>query len=391
MSPLAIIPGEILSAFRTRFHSDTDPAMYRAPGRVNLIGEHTDYNLGFVFPIALEMACHIAIGPARHGKLRMYAHDVGEDFEIDVEDIPQGKRTGSWSDYTVGVAQQLSRARFALAASDLYIASEVPVGSGLSSSAALEVASAFALLGAQQMSPLEIAKLCQRAEIEFVGVPCGIMDQYASVFGRENAAIQLDCRSLEHQYVPLPPTAGIIAVNSMVKHELGTSAYRERVNECQQAVTAIKAADKTVESLRDVPLSFFEEIQDSIPAVPRRRARHVISENQRVLDFGAAARAGDLREMGRLFVASHRSMQYDYEISCEEIDFLVDTAIKLPGVYGSRMTGGGFGGCTVNLVAPDAVNAFRERLGQSYKDRYHKAPAFYDCKPASGAGPIHRA
>ncbi|MBV9156392.1 MAG: galactokinase [Acidobacteriaceae bacterium] len=383
---MAIVPDEILSAFQNRFHSDRQPDIYRAPGRVNLIGEHTDYNLGFVFPIALDMACHIAIAPADHGKLRMYAHDLGEDFEIAVADISTAKPTSTWSDYTIGVAQQLSSRGFTLASSDLYIASDVPAGSGLSSSAALEVASAFSLLGSGKLEPLEIAKLGQRAEIEFVGVPCGIMDQYASVFGREGAAIQLDCRSLKHEYVPLPGTASIIAVNSMVKHELGTSAYRERVNECQQAVNAIKAADKAVESLRDVSLTFFEQIQDSIPAVPRRRARHVISENQRVLDFAAAAKAADLPEMGRLFVASHRSMQYDYEISCEEIDFLVDTAIKLPGVYGSRMTGGGFGGCTVNLVSPDAVDAFHKSLGHAYEKRFGKRAAFYDCKAAPGAG-----
>ena len=383
---MAVVPDEIVKSFRNRFRSEARPEIYRAPGRVNLIGEHTDYNLGFVFPIALEMACHVAIAPADHGKLRLYAEDLGEDFELEVDSIAAARPTGTWSDYTVGVAQQLSKAGFQITPSDVYVASEVPVGSGLSSSAALEIASAFALLGSQQMPSLEIAKLGQRAEIEFVGVPCGIMDQYASVFGREGAAIQIDCRSLEHEYVSIPESVKIVAVNSMVKHELGTSAYRERVNECQQAVAAIKAADKTVESLRDVSLAFFEEIQDSIPPVPRRRARHVISEDQRVLDLAGAARTGDLSEMGRLFVASHRSMQYDYEISCEEIDFLVDTAIKLPGVYGSRMTGGGFGGCTVNLLAPEGVEAFRSSLGRDYEKRYGKRAAFYDCKPAHGAG-----
>ncbi|MGA8027011.1 MAG: galactokinase [Bryobacteraceae bacterium] len=383
---MAIVSGEIVDAFRDHFQSDSTPALYRAPGRVNLIGEHTDYNLGFVFPIALDMACYIAIAPANHRKLRMYARDLGESFEIDVEDVPKAKPAGTWSDYIVGVAQQLSRAGFIMHAGDLYVASEVPVGSGLSSSAALEIASAFSLLDSQEMGPLEIAKLGQRAEIEFVGVPCGIMDQYASVFGREGAAIQIDCRSLSHEYVPLPPDLAIIAVNSMVKHDLGTSAYRERVKECQEAVAAIQTVDKAVQSLRDVSLSFFEEIQNIIPAIPRKRARHVISDSQRVLDLGVAARARDLREMGRLFVASHRSMQYDYEISCEEIDFLVDTAIKIPGVYGSRMTGGGFGGCTVNLVEPNRAEKFRERLSEAYQQRYNKAPAFYDCKPAAGAG-----
>jgi galactokinase len=214
------------------------------------------------------------------------------------------------------------------------------------------------------------------------------MDQYASVFGKKHAAIQIDCRSLQHEYATLPSDVRIFAVNSLVKHELGSSAYRERVAECQAAVSAIQRIHPEVKSLRDVSLAVFERIQDSIPPVPRKRARHVISDSQRVLDLAAAARALDLREMGRLFVASHRSMQYDYEITCEEIDFLVDQAIEIPGVYGSRMTGGGFGGCTVNLVAPEAVANFEIQLTAAYQQRFNIKPAFYDCEPADGAGRI---
>jgi galactokinase len=271
---------------------------------------------------------------------------------------------------------------------NLWIKSTVPAGSGLSSSAALEIATAVALLDSKPMDRLEIALLGQRAEAGFVGMPCGIMDQYASVFGHAGAAIQIDCRSLKHEYVPLPRELCIVAVNSMVKHELGTSAYRERVAECQAAVAAIRETDASVQSLRDVSLEFFERIQTTIPDVPRRRARHVIFETQRVLELAAAARAHDLREMGRLFVASHRSMQHDYEITCEEIDFLVDTATNLPGVYGARMTGGGFGGCTVNLIEPQAESAFREALTHAYRERYNITPVFYDCKPAEGAGRV---
>ncbi len=266
------------------------------------------------------------------------------------------------------------------------VASDVPSGSGLSSSAAFEISVAFALLGSREMPPLDIALLGQRAESQFVGVPTGIMDQYASVFGRKGAAIQIDCRSLQHEYVPVPQNVTILAVNSMVKHELGASAYRERVSECQAAVAAIQTVLPKVQSLRDVSLETFESVQESVPPVPRRRARHVISENQRVLDFAAAARARDLPRMGRLFLASHRSMQHDYEVSCEEIDFLVDTAIQLPGVYGARMTGGGFGGCTVNLVNPADASSFRERLRSAYEFRFHKTPAFYECRASDGAG-----
>jgi galactokinase len=211
------------------------------------------------------------------------------------------------------------------------------------------------------------------------------MDQYAAVFGKEGAAIQIDCRSLEHEYVPVPQNVSIIAVNSMVKHELGSSAYRDRVEECRAAVTAMQAVDSSIKSLRDASPEFFVEVQENIPAIPRQRARHVVYETRRVVDFAAAARAQDLNEMGKLFVASHRSMQYDYEISCEEIDFLVDTAIKIPGVYGARMTGGGFGGCTVNLVAPESVAEFASQLSFAYEAQYGKRPVFYDCKPAAGA------
>ncbi len=388
-SVLSFTPHEkTVKAFRERFASDAQPELYRAPGRVNLIGEHTDYNLGYVFPIALEMACYAAIAPSNSGNLRVYSSNFEDDLVIPVAGIANAQPRGDWTDYVVGVARELVRENVTVGGADMFIQSEVPVGSGLSSSAALEVSTAVALLGSQHLKQLEIALLAQRAESQFAGMPCGIMDQYASVFGKEGAAMQIDCRSLEHEYVPLPDDVAIVAVNSMVKHELGSSAYRERVAECKAALEAIQAIDDEVKSLRDVSPEFFVKVQENIPALPRQRARHVVYETDRVVQFAAAARSRDLQQMGKLFVASHRSMQYDYEISCEEIDFLVDAAIKLPGVYGARMTGGGFGGCTVNLVDPSQVAAFASALAGAYEDRYGKRPAFYDCKPAAGAGRI---
>ena len=379
---MALLPREVLA----HFGGSAEPAIYRAPGRVNLIGEHTDYNLGFVLPIALDMACYTAIAPANHACLRIYSRDMDREFCIGVAELAAAKPRGEWSDYVLGVARELAASGFPIEPCNLYIASDVPAGAGLSSSAALEIATAVALLGKRRMERVEIARLGQRAESQFVGMPCGIMDQYAAVFGHSGAALKIDCRSLEHEYVELPDNVRIIAVNSLVKHELGTSAYRQRVAECREAVAAIRESDPHVESLRDVTLERFEAIEETVPEVARRRARHVISETQRVVDFSAAARRGDLAEMGMLFVASHRSMQHDYEISCEEIDFLVDTAIEIPGVYGARMTGGGFGGCTVNLVAPTAADAFKQRLEIAYRERYGKTPAFYECRPAAGAG-----
>ncbi len=383
---MAIVPGEIVKAFAEQFGSAAAPEVYRAPGRVNLIGEHTDYNLGFVLPIALEMACHIAVAPAKHGKLRVYSRDVASEFSLPVEEIGGAQPLGVWSDYVLGVAQQLSRIGLFIEPCDLCVASEVPAGSGLSSSAAIEIATAFALLGSRELDPLQIALLGQRAEREFVGVPSGIMDQYASVFGRKGQAIQIDCRSLEREYVSLPDNLRILAVNSLVKHELGSSAYRQRVLECREAVEAIQKSHPEVQTLRDVTPEIFEKVEKNIPDIPRRRARHVISDSQRVHHLGAAARAGDLVAMGKLFWASHRSMKEDYEITCEEIDFLVDAAMQIPGVYGARMTGGGFGGCTVNLVSPEAVPRFQSELAAAYEQRYSIHPAFYDCEPASGAG-----
>ena len=382
---MALVPAQIVSKFRTHFQTGAEPLLYRAPGRVNLIGEHTDYNLGFVLPMALEMSCYLAIGPSPDNHLHIYSEDLGSEFSIEVGALKDAEPSRLWHDYVVGVARELFTAGFEVEPANLLIRSEVPAGSGLSSSAALEISSAVALLGKQELEPIEIALLGQRAESSFVGMPCGIMDQYASVFGRKHSAIQIDCRSLEHTYVSLPEDVRVIAVNSMVKHELGSSAYRERVAECRQAVAALAEIDSSIKSLRDAPLDFFTRVQESVPPLPRQRARHVISDTQRVVDFAVAAKCHDLEGMGNLFVASHRSMQYDYEISCEEIDFLVDAALRIPGVYGARMTGGGFGGCTVNLVAPGAVESFRDRLASDYRARYQMTPVFYDCEPASGA------
>ncbi len=384
---MAVIPAQIVDNFQAAFRTNTRPAIYRAPGRVNLIGEHTDYNLGYVLPVALEMSCYAAVAPNGRPELRIFSQDFNSQFAIDLDKIAGAIPQQRWHDYVVGVAKELVKLDIALEGLDLLIQSEVPSGSGLSSSASLEMSCACAMLGKRPIDRLELALLGQRAESLFVGVPTGIMDQYASVFGKEDAAIQIDCRSLQHEYVSLPKGVSVLAVNSMVKHELGSSAYRERVKECRAAVEALQLTDPSVQSLRDATFDFFTRVQETVPPVPRQRARHVITENERVVEFAEAARAGDLEKMGQLFVASHRSMQYDYEITCEEIDFLVDSAIKIPGVYGARMTGGGFGGCTVNLVRAGSEEEFTTQLSELYQAKYDIAARFYDCKPANGAGP----
>ena len=378
----------VIDAFRARFGGQHDIRVYRAPGRVNLIGEHTDYNLGFVLPTALHLACFVAAAPSGDGRVRVFSENESGGADWTLAEVREMAPQHCWTDYVVGVAQELMRAGFDLEPSNLLIRSTVALGSGLSSSAALEVSTALALLAGRPLDKLALAQLCRRAEGGFVGMPCGIMDQYIAVFGREGAAIRIDCRSLEHAAVALPEPVEILAVNSMVKHALASSAYKERTEECAAAVARIRECHPAVESLRDVTLEMLAGMEPSLPGTIERRARHVVTENARVEEFMAACAAGDLRRMGELFVASHRSLRYDYEVSAPELDFLVETALSLDGVYGARMTGGGFGGCTVNLVRPDAAPAFREQMARAYVQRFGVTPRIYPCRPSAGAGEV---
>ncbi len=368
--------------------STSEARFYRAPGRVNLIGEHTDYNLGFVMPIALDLACTVAVAPRTDGRLRVFSLNMNEAHEIDVADLQTLNPSRHWSDYVLGAAKEVAALGHEISAADLVIESTVPVGAGLSSSAAIEVSSALAFLQGRSIDKLELAKLARRAENDFVGMPCGIMDQFISVHGEKNRAIRIDCRNLSYEAVPLPFDVQVVAVNSMVKHELGSSAYAERVRECGEAVGVFQKYREGVESLRDVNAEHFVHWDEYIPEPARRRARHVISENERVLAFRDACVRHDKTEMGELFYRSHKSMREDYEISCAEIDFLVDTAMAFDGCYGARMTGGGFGGCTVNLLRTDAVDAFKAEIARAYGERFELTPLFYDCHPAQGASEL---
>jgi len=382
----AISGKELAAKFTAHFGPAEHGRIFRAPGRVNLIGEHTDYNLGFVLPTALEMACYIAGAEADDSRIRIFSEERNEERVWNVAEIADVQPARDWSDYFAGIAQGLARAGVDLEPGRFYVHSEVPVGSGLSSSAALEVASALALLRGRRFDALKLAKLCQRAEIDFVGNPCGIMDQYISVFGEEHKALKIDCRSLTHEAVDIPDGLVIYAVNSMVKHELSASAYRDRVAECATAVDAISRVFADVETLRDATPAQLGEVK--MPAVIARRARHVISENLRVELWMDAAARGDLPRMGELFVESHRSLQHDYGVSADELDFLVDAAIAIEGVYGARMTGGGFGGCTVNLVRSDAAERFQREIKIAYRQRFNIDPAIYLCIPSQGAGEL---
>ncbi len=376
--------GSLREQFLSLFPAERDVRIFRAPGRVNLIGEHTDYNEGYVLPIAIDLACYVATAPSDSNCVRVFSESEQTLFEFDVSSIRGARPKHWWTDYVMGVAQQLVMAGFPVAPADLYIRSTVPVGSGLSSSAALLVSTAFAFLNGRHMDGTELAHLCRRAEREFVGTPSGIMDQYVAIHGERDRAILLDCRSVTHRPVQLPKDVAILAVNSMVKHELGTSAYAQRVLECREAVEVLRASGRDVSALRDASSAELSPLA----GVLLKRARHVTTEDERVMAFLGASERGDLAGMGRIFVASHRSLRYDYEVSCEELDFLVDTALRLPGVYGARMTGGGFGGCTVNLLAGESVESFTGEISRAYRQMYGITPQVLTCRPAAGAGEI---
>jgi len=378
----------ILDAFRKHYGTGEGVRVFRAPGRVNLIGEHTDYNLGFVLPIALDLACFMASADSPDGTLRIYSEEKHQSREWPAADAGSLVPAHDWTDYIIGVARELVRAGFSIAPKLLLVRSTVPEGSGLSSSAALEVASALALLGGRDIPPLALAKLCQRAEVDFVGTPCGIMDQYVSVFAREHAALQIDCRSLESQAVTLPDGVEFLAVNSMVKHALGQSAYKERTQQCAAAVDAIRRLDPNVQSLRDVSVALLERAMPAMPNIIARRARHVVTEDERVALFVSASQRGDVERMGHLMVESHLSLQHDYEVSAPELDFLVDTAIGIEGVLGARMTGGGFGGCTVNLLRQGTSDRFRAAITHLYQERFGITPQIFLCRPSGGAGEV---
>jgi galactokinase len=380
----------MVEAFEKIYGSANQIQVYRAPGRVNLIGEHTDYNLGFVLPAALELATFVATAPSPDGSLRIYSEHKREMREWSVASIPFLERERRWTDYPIGVARELIHAGFAIRPANLLIRSTVPEGSGLSSSAALEVSCALAFLEGRGIGRLELAQLCQRSERNFVGIPSGIMDQYVSIFGQEHSAIELDCRSLQHRLVYLPEEAVFLAVNTMVKHGLAASAYKDRVAECASAVEQLRQQHPSIQSLRDVSLEQFQAAAARLPEILRRRTRHVITENARVKSFVEAAGRADLVAMGALLVESHRSLQNDYEVSCPELDFLVDTAIAIDGVCGARMTGGGFGGSIVAMLHPEMQAGFVERIVRAYRDRFGIQPEIYPCRPSAGAAQVTR-
>ena len=367
----------------------SEPRIYRAPARVNLIGEHTDYNEGFVMPAAINFSTWVTVTPRDDRVIAVSSENFQETFKFDLDDKTARER-GHWSDYVRGVALTLEQAGYRLKGAQLQIRGDVPIGAGLSSSASIEVATGYALLqhSGFAIERIELAKLCQRAEQNFVGMRCGIMDQFVACHGQEGRALLLDCRSLEYDLLPLPEDVRLVICNTMVKHQLAGSEYNQRRSECEEGVRHLARALPDVRALRDVSLSDLESHGRELPEAVYRRCRHVISENTRVLQAKTALENRDLSEFGQLMNESHRSLRDDYEVSCAELDLMVELAREAHGVYGARMTGGGFGGCTINLVKAESCTDFTDSVAREYERSTGVAPEVYVCRAAPGVSEV---
>ena len=358
---------------------------------MNLIGEHTDYNDGFVMPAAIDFYTWVRVSPLESRKLQIRSENYGEEVEVDLDD-PNIVARRRWSDYPIGIAVMLERSGHRLRGARLEIRGEVPIGSGLSSSAAIEVATACALVANSglKIDGRELALLCRKAENEFVGARVGIMDQFVSLFGQAHKALMLDCRSLDFKLLPVPDNVRLLICNTMVKHALASGAYNERRAQCEAGVKHLQRHLPHVKALRDVTVEQLEQYGRDLPEVVYQRCRHVITENERVLSAADALERRDLNEFGRLMAESHRSLRDDYEVSSTELDLMVELAQTMEGVYGARMTGGGFGGCTVNLVAVEHTEEFRARVANGYEQAMKLKPEIYVCNASDGAEEVVR-
>jgi galactokinase len=356
-----------------------------APGRVNLIGEHTDYNDGFVLPMAIERHIVIAAGANTRGQVTLHSVTTGETANFSLRSKLERGEPG-WSNYVRGVIAGFPQPRRKVGGIDAVIESGLPYGGGLASSAALEVATATLLeaMTGQTLDRVEKALLCQRAEHDFAGVPCGIMDQFTSILARENHALLLDCRSRTTTPVAMSdPSVTVLIINTNVRHKLAESEYAKRRSQCEQGARALG-----VPALRDATLASLEAARDRMEAVVFRRAHHVISENERTLQAAQAIQASDWNKVGELMYGSHASLQTDYEVSCPELDTVVEISRalgKAGGVIGCRMTGGGFGGCAVSVVKTEAVQQITRKMGDLYEKKTGRQPRIFACRPAGGA------
>ena len=379
----------VVTGFRSTFGDSDGVSVAMAPGRVNLIGEYTDFNDGFVFPMTVDRGVYVAIRARTDKTVRVASIRYEELVEYELDEF-QAPKPGSWQSYVLGVVEELRLRGHLMHGFEAAVDGNLNLGAGLSSSAALEVATAVSLreMAGFEMSDVDLVMMCQHVEHNYANVLCGIMDQFACGIGRSGHALLLDCRSLEFENVPVElGDYRIIIISSDVKRSLASSAYNTRRAECQEGTEILSQYDTSVLALRDVSPEFLESHTDELTPVVRRRCRHVVAENQRVLDAAAAIRSGALEEFGELMKASHRSLRDDFEVSCPELDMLVKIASQTEGVLGSRMTGAGFGGCTVSLSHKDFVSLLEDRLAE-YTRRFNLLPGIYQLRGNLEAGPV---
>lgn len=374
------------SDFRWRY--GCDPLIVSAPGRVNLIGEHTDYNEGFVLPFAIDKRTYVAYAPRRGRTVSVYSRTLDKAAEFDL-DQPNQERIRDWSTYIEGMAKILERRGLSIPGARMTVNSTIPFGAGLSSSAALEIAVGYALasLGNNTIDERELAFAGQEVEHEFFGVQSGIMDQFASALSLEGHVMLIDCRTFEVEHIPLQLNDLMLVVcDTGVKHDLAATAYNQRRLECQEGVALLGDRVPGINALRDVTFEDLATHSEVLPPLILKRCRHVVSENDRTLRAAAAIRSDDLAALGRLMFESHDSLRDDYEVSCIELDTLVEIALEIPGVVGARMTGGGFGGCTINLIAKASYPEFERKTRDSYASAFGRDPSIFEVKASNGAG-----
>ena len=363
---------KITSLFIEKFAEQ--PFIFRSPGRINILGEHTDYNEGFVLPAAIDKNIYVAISKRPDNQINLFAGDFSESFSISTEDIkPEAIQ---WPNYILGVVDQLQKKGFTVTGFNLVVDGDIPIGAGLSSSAAVECAVIFALNTVFEfgLSKMQMVQLAQKAEHVFAGVNCGIMDQFASMFGKKDHAIKLDCRSLQYEYVPIKLEGyKIVLFNTNVRHNLAASEYNTRRKQCEEGISIISQNHPTITSLRDINIEMLKENVEAVDPLIYKRCKFVVQENERLLGVCEDLKRGDIKALGAKMFQTHHGLRYDYEVSCKELDFLVDHVKRNDDVAGARMMGGGFGGCTINLVKDEAV----EKLIADTGVAYHEATGLY--------------
>ncbi|GGH08473.1 galactokinase [Sphingobacterium alkalisoli] len=357
--------------YKEIFGSEPD-LLAKSPGRINIIGEHTDYNEGFVLPTAIDKAIYVAVGKREDQEIHLYAEDFNEKYSIDLADLAITDK--GWPNYILGVVDQLQKLDLPLSGFNLYLDGDVPLGAGLSSSAAVECATGFTLneLFSFGLKRVDIAKIGQLAEHTYAGVKCGIMDQFASVLSKEGHVLRLDCRTLEYEYVPLELGAyEIVLLNTNVKHSLASSAYNKRRELCEQGVAWVKEKHSDVNSLRDITVDMLDELVKDRDMDTYTKCKYVVEENIRLDKACEALKKGDIEELGKQLFLAHAALSDEYEVSCEELDFLVDFVKDIPEVVGARMMGGGFGGCTINIVKKGFGQQLADAIAPAYKTKFN--------------------